>query len=277
MDRHSSRAAFAPLGKLALSLVLAGSLMGVAPAAFADEPSKEKPAQTEPGKSEPGKSEPAKSEPAKPEPAKPDAKNEKDPKTEASKEQEVAKVYYVKMSTSQGDIVIELDNEHAPISTKNFLSYVDKKHYDGTIFHRVIPGFMIQGGNFLPNMSEKKTDAPIKNEWQNGLKNTRGTLAMARTAVADSATSQFFINVADNNFLDQPRDGAAYAVFGRVVSGMDVVDKIVGVPTVSKGPHKDVPRDPVTINSVTRLTEEEAKSAMASGGGKEEAAEPAKK
>ncbi|MBX3387127.1 MAG: peptidyl-prolyl cis-trans isomerase [Phycisphaeraceae bacterium] len=165
------------------------------------------------------------------------------------------------MVTTMGDLVIELDNENAPISTKNFLAYVDKGFYDGTIFHRVIPGFMIQGGGFTSDMTQKPTDKPIKNEWKNGLKNLRGTLSMARTSNPDSATTQFFLNVVDNAFLDQPRDGAAYAVFGRVLSGMEVADKIVAVPTVRKGGHENVPKDPIEIKSVTRMSEEAAKAA----------------
>ncbi len=156
------------------------------------------------------------------------------------------------MTTSMGPIEIELDHDKAPISAKNFEDYVKSGHYDGTIFHRVISNFMIQGGGFTPDMSQKKTGANIKNEWRNGLKNSRGTLAMARLGGRpDSATSQFFINVVDNPFLDQPQDdGAAYAVFGRVTSGMDVVDKIRAVKTGHKGGHGDVPQTPVVIESV---------------------------
>ncbi len=159
---------------------------------------------------------------------------------------------YVKLATSMGDMVLEIDGEKAPISAKNFMSYVDAKYYDGTIFHRVIDGFMVQGGGFTPDMQQKKTEKPIKNEWQNGLKNVKGSIAMARTQVADSATSQFFINVANNSFLDQPNDGAAYAVFGKVVSGLDVVEKIRKVKTGNKGMHGDVPVTPVVITSATR-------------------------
>jgi peptidyl-prolyl cis-trans isomerase A (cyclophilin A) len=159
----------------------------------------------------------------------------------------------VKLTTSKGDIVIELDAAKAPISTANFLSYVDKKHYDGTIFHRVIDNFMIQGGGFTPDMRQKGVDKPIKNEWKNGLKNLKGTIAMARTSVADSATSQFFINVKDNGFLDQPNDGAAYAVFGKVVKGLDVIDAIRGVKTANKGGHGDVPVETISITSATRV------------------------
>jgi peptidyl-prolyl cis-trans isomerase A (cyclophilin A) len=159
---------------------------------------------------------------------------------------------YVKLTTSLGEIVLELDAAKAPITVKNFLSYVDKKYYDGTIFHRVIPGFMIQGGGFTSDMTQKPTDAAIKNEGTNGLKNARGTIAMARTQVFDSATSQFFINVVDNRMLDNPLQ--PYAVFGKVVSGMDVADKIVNVRTANKGMHQNVPVEAVTIVSATRTT-----------------------
>jgi len=159
---------------------------------------------------------------------------------------------YVTMTTSMGDIVIELNNEKAPLSTANFLSYVDKGFYEGTIFHRIIPNFMIQGGGFTADMSQKPTGPGVKNEWKNGLKNVRGSIAMARTAIADSGTSQFFINVVDNPFLDQPRDGAAYAVFGKVVSGMEVVDKIKAVPTGVKNGMPDVPTQTVEIKGVKR-------------------------
>ncbi|RMD61687.1 MAG: peptidyl-prolyl cis-trans isomerase [Planctomycetota bacterium] len=164
------------------------------------------------------------------------------------------KTVLVKLQTNVGDIVLELDREHAPISVENFLRYVDEGYYDGTIFHRVIPGFMIQGGGYDENLRPAgKTHPPIKNEWRNGLKNTRGTIAMARTRVADSATSQFFINLVDNAFLDQPRDGAAYAVFGKVVEGMDVVDKIAQIPTHRVGPHANVPVQTVKIVKAFRV------------------------
>ena len=160
----------------------------------------------------------------------------------------------VLMETSMGAITIELDGDKAPITVQNFLAYVDDKHYDGTIFHRVIPNFMIQGGGMQPGLNEKKTKPPIKNESANGLSNKRGTLAMARTSVADSATAQFFINVSDNAFLDksQSRDGVGYAVFGKVASGMDVVDKIKGVATGRRGGHDDVPVQDVLITSIRR-------------------------
>jgi peptidyl-prolyl cis-trans isomerase A (cyclophilin A) len=157
------------------------------------------------------------------------------------------------MSTSLGDIKIELYEKEAPESVKNFLSYVNDKFYDGTIFHRVIPNFMIQGGGFTPDMQQKPTKPPIKNEAGNGLKNDTYTLAMARTSVPDSATSQFFINVKDNDFLnrDKSQDGVGYAVFGKVIEGMNVVDKIKAVSTTRKGMHADVPSEPVIIKAVT--------------------------
>jgi cyclophilin family peptidyl-prolyl cis-trans isomerase len=159
----------------------------------------------------------------------------------------------VLMSTSKGDIRIELDAEKAPVTTKNFLDYVSKGHYDGLIFHRVIPGFMIQCGGMDAQMQEKKNGAPIKNEAANGLKNKLGTVAMARTNVVDSATSQFFINVKDNDFLNHRSPSPAefgYAVFGRVIEGMDIVESIEKVKTGNRGPHQDVPVDAVLINSI---------------------------
>ena len=159
----------------------------------------------------------------------------------------------VLMSTSKGNIRIELDLEKAPISTKNFLDYVSQGHYDGLIFHRVIAGFMIQGGGMDAQMQEKKNGAPIKNEAGNGLKNNLGTIAMARTNVVDSATSQFFINVKDNDFLNHRSPSPAefgYAVFGQVIEGMDVVQSIEKVKTGNRGSHQDVPVDSVLINSM---------------------------
>lgn len=178
----------------------------------------------------------------------------------------------VVLSTSKGDIVLELDAEKAPISVKNFLEYVDAGFYNGTIFHRVIPTFMVQGGQFLPGM-EKRTEGirpEIQNEWQNGLSNVRGSVAMARLGrQPNSATAQFFINVKDNLILDQPRDGAGYAVFGKVVSGMDVVEAIRVVPTTTKTvtviverdgasremqvPHGDVPTEDVILKTARKL------------------------
>ncbi len=154
------------------------------------------------------------------------------------------------MSTSKGDIKIELFKDKAPVTVENFLAYANDGFYDGTIFHRVIQNFMIQGGGFTPDFSQKPTKAPIKNEAKNGLKNERGTLAMARTQVVDSATSQFFINLVDNSFLDNGVRDYGYAVFGRVVDGMDVVDQIAAVPTGNNGMYGDVPKDEVIINSV---------------------------
>ncbi len=149
-----------------------------------------------------------------------------------------------------GVIVLELDADKAPKSTENFLAYVKKGHYDNTIFHRVIPGFMIQGGGFEPGMDQKGTDAPIENEAQNGLKNDNYTVAMARTSDPHSATAQFFINVADNGFLNHTAPSAqgwGYAVFGKVVKGTEIVDAIKGVKTGRKGFHDDVPKDDVII------------------------------
>jgi peptidyl-prolyl cis-trans isomerase A (cyclophilin A) len=159
----------------------------------------------------------------------------------------------VKLATSAGDIVIELDAAKAPKSVANFLSYVKAGHYDGTIFHRVIPDFMVQGGGFLPGLKEKSTRAPIPLEARNGLSNQRGTVAMARTMVPDSATAQFFINVKDNVFLDaaNSRDGNGYAVFGRVIAGMDVVDKIRAMPTGDSGPYQNVPLEPILIKKAS--------------------------
>lgn len=169
---------------------------------------------------------------------------------------------HVLLQTTHGDMVLKLDPEKAPVSTANFLSYVDAGHYNGTIFHRVIPTFMIQGGGFTTDMQQKPARAGIANEWRNGLTNTRGAVAMARLGGRpDSATCQFFINTVDNDFLDRPQpDGAAYAVFGRVVVGLDVVDKIKAVPTGSKAGHSDVPKTTVEIKTAKRLTPEEAKS-----------------
>nr|WP_298171067.1 peptidylprolyl isomerase [uncultured Pseudomonas sp.] len=159
----------------------------------------------------------------------------------------------VLLSTSLGEIEIELEAEKAPISVANFLSYVDSGYYAGTQFHRVIPGFMVQGGGFDAGMEQKQTLAPIKNEADNGLHNVRGTLAMARTQIRDSATSQFFINHKDNAFLDHGSRDFGYAVFGKVVRGMDVVDKIAQVPTGNRGGHQNVPREPVLIVEAKRL------------------------
>lgn len=157
------------------------------------------------------------------------------------------------IETSMGTITVELDDAKAPVTVTNFIEYVKSGHYDGTIFHRVIDGFMIQGGGFTKDMNQKETRAPIKNEAANGLKNARGTLAMARTMIVDSATSQFFINLVDNDFLDyrgpDPRM-FGYAVFGKVTDGMEVVDRIAKVKTGFAGPHQNVPEEPVIIRKV---------------------------
>jgi len=155
------------------------------------------------------------------------------------------------LHTSKGNITLELYPEKAPVTVKNFLSYVNEGYYDGLIFHRVIEGFMIQGGGFLPGMKAKHpTHSPIKNEAGNGLKNVKGSIAMARTQVVDSATSQFFINTVDNSFLDHKDSSArgfGYAVFGRVIEGLDVVDQIAHSPTHTSGMHQDVPKVPIII------------------------------
>jgi len=162
----------------------------------------------------------------------------------------------VDLQTNKGTIRIELDDAKAPLSSKNFLAYVDAGHYNGTVFHRVIPGFMIQGGGFEPGMKQKSTQAPITNEANNGLKNDHYTLAMARTSAPHSATAQFFINTTDNGFLNfksESPQGWGYAVFGKVVSGQDVVDSIEKVATGSRGGHGDVPTEDVVIVSATRV------------------------
>jgi len=163
----------------------------------------------------------------------------------------------VDLQTSKGTIRIELDDVKAPLSSRNFLEYVDAGHYNGTVFHRVIPGFMIQGGGFEPGMKQKPTQASITNEANNGLKNDHYTLAMARTSAPHSATAQFFINTTDNGFLNfksESPQGWGYAVFGKVVSGQDVVDAIEKVPTGSRGGHGDVPTEDVVIISATRVS-----------------------
>jgi len=164
----------------------------------------------------------------------------------------------VLIETSQGNITVELFTRNAPQSVGNFIHYVKTGFYDGLIFHRVIPGFMIQGGGMTPDMTEKPRNAPIRNEADNGLRNLRGTLAMARMADHDSASSQFFINVADNAFLDHrgtSYDTWGYAVFGRVVDGMQVVDAIVAAPRGDRGPYQDVPVEPAVMKRVTLLPE----------------------
>ena len=159
-----------------------------------------------------------------------------------------------KIETSMGTITLELNESLAPETVLNFKAYADAGHYDGTIFHRVIDGFMIQGGGFTREMNQKPTKAPIRNEAMNGLKNRRGTIAMARTSVVDSATSQFFINLVDNDFLDfrtPTAQGFGYAVFGEVSDGMEVVDRIAKVPTGNSGMHQNVPLEPVTIKKIS--------------------------
>jgi cyclophilin family peptidyl-prolyl cis-trans isomerase len=155
--------------------------------------------------------------------------------------------------TTLGSFTVELFEKEAPISAKNFLDYAEAGHFDGTVFHRVIPGFVIQGGGMTADMRQRETRAPIRNEADNGLKNRRGTLSMARTNDPHSATSQFFVNLVDNAFLDPGRGGAGYAVFGCVTEGMDVVDKIAAVKTGSKGGHQDVPVTPIEVQSAKRV------------------------
>ena len=164
----------------------------------------------------------------------------------------------IMMSTSMGEITLELDAENAPITVENFLSYVDSGHYDNTIFHRVIPGFVIQGGGMVSGMQEKGTGTPIQNEADNGLKNLIGAICMARTNDPHSATAQFFINLKDNQSLDhteKTESGWGYAVFGRVVSGMDVVEKIAAVETGNVGYHSDVPLEDVVLEKAERVTD----------------------
>lgn len=160
---------------------------------------------------------------------------------------------HVLLVTTAGEIELELNDQKAPVSAKNFVKYVNDGFYNNTIFHRVIPGFMIQGGGFTPDMSQKTPSGPIKNEADNGLRNSRGTIAMARTTDKDSATSQFFINVSDNAFLDHGQRDFGYAVFGKVVKGLEVADKIAQMPTHNVGPYQNVPTKPLTILSAKVL------------------------
>ncbi len=162
----------------------------------------------------------------------------------------------IRFETSHGAFTVELDAESAPLSCENFLAYVDAGHFDGTVFHRVIPGFMVQGGGMTEDLSAKATRKPIKNEAANGLKNRRGSLAMARTNDLHSATSQFFINLVDNAFLDHKPGSYGYAVFGRVSDGMDVIDAIAKVKTGNKRGHDDVPLEPVLIQSAKRVEQD---------------------
>jgi cyclophilin family peptidyl-prolyl cis-trans isomerase len=159
----------------------------------------------------------------------------------------------VRFSTTLGDFTVEFFDKEAPISVENFLRYVDEEHFDGTLFHRTVPGFVVQGGGLTAGMRPKKTRAPISNEATNGLKNTRGTLSMARTNEVNSATSQFFVNLKDNAFLDHSKTQFGYAVFGRVVEGLDVVDKIAAVRTGTRQQYQDAPLEDVTIISARRV------------------------
>ena len=161
----------------------------------------------------------------------------------------------VRFNTTLGDFTVELFDKEAPISVENFLRYVDDKHFDGTLFHRTVPGFVIQGGGLTAGMRAKNARAPITNEATNGLKNTRGTLSMARTNDVNSATSQFFVNLKDNAFLDHSKAQFGYAVFGRVVEGLDVVDKIAAVRTGTRQQYQDAPLEDVTIISARRVDE----------------------
>lgn len=213
----------------ASSLLLSGALMAQTSAQPPAAPAKATPAA------------PAKAAPSKAAPA---------AKTNFCRPQDKGTAVKVKLTTSMGAMTLELDQEKAPISTANFVKYVEKGYYNGTIFHRVIGNFMIQGGGFTKDMQQKNTDAPIKNESTNGLKNDIYTVAMARTGVRDSATSQFFINVKNNDFLNYSGEnpqGWGYAVFGKVTEGMDIVDKIKAVATRNMGPHGDVPVEPIII------------------------------
>ncbi len=158
----------------------------------------------------------------------------------------------IHFKTNLGDFSVELFEKEAPVTVANFLKYIDDGFFDGTTFHRVVPGFVIQGGGFTEDMSQKQTRAPIKNEADNGLKNERGTLSMARTNDVNSATSQFFVNLKDNEFLDHQRGNFGYAVFGRVTEGMDVIDKIAAVKRGKRRGHDDVPVESVTMTSVRR-------------------------
>lgn len=183
------------------------------------------------------------------------------PVTDAPPSQtEEQSVEYVLLDTSMGEILLELDREKAPLTVKSFLQYTKDGFYDGTIFHRVIPGFMVQGGGMTADMQPKRTSGNVRNESTNGLLNERGTVAMARTSDPHSASSQFFINVVDNDGLnrDQAADGWGYAVFGKVIAGMNTVDQIVAVPTTRVGQHADVPREPITLESATPLSKQEA-------------------
>jgi peptidyl-prolyl cis-trans isomerase A (cyclophilin A)/peptidyl-prolyl cis-trans isomerase B (cyclophilin B) len=159
----------------------------------------------------------------------------------------------IRFETTLGNFNVELLDDEAPVSVENFVKYVDEGFFDGTVFHRIVPGFVIQGGGFTEDMSQKKNHPPIKNEADNGVKNARGTLSMARTNDINSATSQFFVNLKDNDFLDHSRGNFGYAVFGKVTEGMDVIDKIAAVKTGRKRGFEDVPLDAVIMTSVRRI------------------------
>lgn len=159
----------------------------------------------------------------------------------------------VLLETTHGDITLELLADEAPVTVENFLGYVDERFYDETVFHRVVPGFVIQGGGLTASLEKKKTRSPIRNEADNGLRNARGTLSMARTADVNSATSQFFINLVDNAVLDHGSRDFGYAVFARVIDGMDVVDRIAAVATENRGPHQGVPTEPILIRTARRV------------------------
>ncbi|MDA1315775.1 MAG: peptidylprolyl isomerase [Acidobacteria bacterium] len=240
-----------------LYLVVVVFLLGIAGCGSAPPPEKAAEAAPPPVAEEPVK-EPAPVETAKLEPPAPAPKVEPKPAPKVEPKPAPPKapaMPVVVMETSKGTIKIELNPERAPVTVKNFLEYVDAKFYDGTIFHRVMPNFMIQGGGFAPDMSEKPNRAPIKIESDNGLANLRGTIAMARTSNPNSATSQFFINHKTNGALDKsfPRgDGFGYAVFGKVIEGLDVLDAIAVVPTATNKGHGNVPVEPVIIKSVRR-------------------------
>jgi len=192
------------------------------------------------------------------------------PEESSAPAKEEARYEFVQLQTNKGNILLELDRAKAPATVRNFMTYVNDGFYNGTVFHRVIKNFMIQGGGFTEDMTQKQTKAPIKNEWRNGLKNDRGTIAMARTTNPDSATAQFFINVVDNEGLDRPvSGGAGYAVFGKVVAGMNVVDTIKAVgtgvkPTPTGQRMRDVPVTPIVIEKAIEVSPEDAKKMMGS-------------
>jgi cyclophilin family peptidyl-prolyl cis-trans isomerase len=226
----------------AKSLALLALLCLASPALAQGGTPATKPAETKPAETKPADTKPTDSKPT----------DTKQPEAKPAPAADV--LVFVSLETSMGTMLLELNQSKAPISVANFLSYVDSGHYNGTIFHRVVTNFVIQGGGYDGKGNEKETKAPIKNEWRNGLLNKRGTLAMARTNDPDSATAQFYVNLKDNDFLSQPRGGAAYAVFGRVVQGMDVVDKIGAVPVGGN----DMPRTQVLINAAKRVSQEDA-------------------